>query len=87
MAVEDRAVLVVLRQGSATPHGNGAPTQAKEIVNGVATWGKSTMESLELYNSAKELVAEFRDWSFVKFMDAKPQASVTMKSTTTNPIS
>jgi hypothetical protein len=71
MSVEDRAALVVLRQGSATPHGEGAPAQAKEIVNGVGNWSINANECLELYSAAKELVATFRDWSFVKFMDAK----------------
>ena len=71
MAVEDRAVLVVLRQGSATPHGEGAPPQAKEVVNGVASWIINSNECLELYSASKELAATFRDWSFVKFMDPK----------------
>lgn len=67
---EDRAVLVVLRQGSATPHGPEA-APAKEIVNGVAKWNINATESLELYSAAADLVATFRDWSFVKFMDKK----------------
>ena len=71
MEAEERAVLVVLRQGSATPHGDGAPTQAKEVVSGVATWNVNDTESLELFSASKDLVATFRDWSFVKFMDAK----------------
>lgn len=69
--LEDRTVLVVLRQGSATPHGEGAPAQAKEIVNGVASWGIQANESLELHSASKELVATFRDWSFVKFIEPK----------------
>lgn len=71
MAVADRAVLVVLRQGTALPHQDAQGVQAKEIVNGVASWMVTASESLELYSTAKELVATFRDWSFVKFMDAK----------------
>ena len=68
--LEDRTVLVVLRQGSATPHGSGA-TQTKEIVQGVASWSVNQSEQLELHSAAKELVATFRDWSFVKFVESK----------------
>lgn len=71
MAAEDRAVLVVLRQGTATPHTSNEGLQAKEIVNGVASWTFNPSESLELYSADKELVATFRDWSFVKFMDSR----------------
>ncbi len=69
--LEDRTVLVVLRQGTATPHGDHTQPQAKEIVSGVSSWTVNSSESLELYSASKELVATFRDWSFVKFMDAK----------------
>ena len=71
MRLEDRTVLVVLRQGSATPHGEQAPVQAKEIVQGVASWNRSPSETLELFSAEKVLVAEFRDWSFVKFVEPK----------------
>ena len=64
-------VLVVLRQGTAAPHGDQTAPQIKEIVAGVAKWGKSPMESLELYNAGNDVVAEFRDWSFVKFIEPK----------------
>jgi hypothetical protein len=66
----DRTVLVVLRQGTATPHGPKA-NEAKEVVQGVASWNINPAESLELLNTNKELVATFRDWSFVKFLEAK----------------
>jgi len=69
--LEDRTVLVVLRQGSATSHGEQALVQAKEIVAGVASWTVNSSESLELYSTSKELVATFRDWSFVKFVESK----------------
>ncbi|MDA4120366.1 MAG: hypothetical protein OK436_07240 [Thaumarchaeota archaeon] len=67
---EERAVLVVLRQGSATPHGAEAKP-ANEIVQGVAYWTVNSSENLELCGANKDLVATFRDWSFVKFMDKK----------------
>lgn len=70
MAVADRAVLVVLRQGSASAL-SAMPPQASEVVQGVASWDVTSSESLELYSASKDLVATFRDWSFVKFMDAK----------------
>lgn len=63
MAVADRTALVVLRQSGAV--------QTKEVVNSVGSWTVTENETLELYSTAKELVATFRDWSFVKFMDAK----------------
>lgn len=71
MSTENRTVLVVLRQGTATPHrdADGGPT--KEIVQGVAKWSKSPIESLELFNAEDVLVAEFRDWSFVKFIEER----------------
>jgi hypothetical protein len=68
--VAERPVIVVLRQGSTTPHGPNA-SEAKEIVNAVADWSITAAESLELFNANKERVATFRDWSFVKFLEPK----------------
>jgi hypothetical protein len=69
--LEDRAVLVVLRQGTATPHRDADGPPTKEIVTGVASWNRSPSETLELFSADKVLVAEFRDWSFVKFLEPK----------------
>jgi hypothetical protein len=66
---EARKVLVVLRQGTVTPHGAAAP-QVKEIVNGAESWDDSK-EILQVFDSNKQKIASFRDWSFVKFMDEK----------------
>ena len=73
--LEDRTVLVVLRQGTATPHGDHAQPQAKEIVSGVAKWTMNSSECLELYGVSNELVATFRDWTFIKFLESKNGAA------------
>jgi len=58
-------VLVVLR-----PRHETGPVDP-EVVKGVAKWSMTDHETLELYSGSGQLVATFRDWSFVKFMDAK----------------
>ena len=65
MAVEDRTVLVELR-----PRHETGPVNP-EVVKGIASWSINGSEMLELYNASKELVATFRDWSFVKFLEPK----------------
>lgn len=67
---KERTVIVILRPGMSAPHGP-IQKQDKEVVHGVAKWVVTSNESLELF-SEKELIATFRDWSFVKFMDPKP---------------
>lgn len=64
-----RSVIVILRPGMSVPH--GVMKQDKEVVNGVIKWVVTSNETLELFSDT-ELIATFRDWSFVKFMEPKP---------------